>query len=80
MELLNLVPLGGLSLSLKPLRLTGLTGWGGLGAAAAQEWMRDISRNQVGCGWGLGCSLRQGISARGLLVPACCKTKWRIMP
>jgi hypothetical protein len=47
-ELLALVPLEGLSLSLKPLRLAGLAGWDSLGASAAREWLGDIARTQVG--------------------------------
>ncbi len=54
MELLCLVPLEGLSLRLKPLRLAGLAGWDSLGASAAREWLGDIMRNQVGGGEGAG--------------------------
>lgn len=46
-ELINLVPIGGLDLTLVPLRLRGVQGWGGLGAAAAHEWLRDIVSTQV---------------------------------
>ena len=47
LELVNLVPLGGLSLSLCPLRLSGMDGWDGLGAGVAREWCSHIARTQV---------------------------------
>eukprot|EP00775_Hariotina_reticulata_P009269 gene9269-9434_t len=47
LELLNLVPWGGVDLALKPLRFNGLVGWDGLAAAAAQEWMSHIGRTQA---------------------------------
>ncbi len=48
LELLNLVPLGGVDLLCKPLRLAGVQGWDGLGAAVLREWLNDIARTQVG--------------------------------
>lgn len=47
LELVNLVPLGGLSLSLCPLRLSGAEGWDGLGASVAKEWCSHVARTQV---------------------------------
>uniref|UniRef100_A0A7S3VSR0 Autophagy-related protein 2 n=1 Tax=Dunaliella tertiolecta TaxID=3047 RepID=A0A7S3VSR0_DUNTE len=47
MELVNLVPLGGLSLSLCPLRLAGMEGWDGLGARVAKEWCSHVARTQA---------------------------------
>lgn len=47
LELMNLVPLGGLALRLKPLATGGLAGWDAVGAAAAREWLGDIARTQV---------------------------------
>jgi autophagy-related protein 2 len=47
LELLNLVPWGGVDLALKPLRFNGLVGWDGLAAAAAQEWMSHVGRTQA---------------------------------
>jgi autophagy-related protein 2 len=47
LELLNLVPWGGVDLSLKPLKFAGVLGWEGLAAAAASDWMRDIARSQA---------------------------------
>lgn len=46
-ELLNLVPWGGVDLSLKALRLHGLVGWDGLAAAAAREWLSHVARTQA---------------------------------
>ena len=47
LELVNLVPLGGLSLSLCPLRLAGVEGWDGLGAGVAKEWCSHVASTQV---------------------------------
>jgi autophagy-related protein 2 len=47
MELLNLVPWGGVDLNLKPLRLIGVEGWDGLGVAAATEWLQYCARTQA---------------------------------
>jgi autophagy-related protein 2 len=49
-ELVNLVPWGGVDLGLKGLRLAGLSGWDGVGAACAQEWLHHIASTQVGAG------------------------------
>ncbi len=48
LELVNLVPWGGVDVGLKGLRLAGVQGWDGLAAAAAQEWLQDIATTQVG--------------------------------
>ena len=56
-ELVNLVPWGGVDIGLKCLRLAGLQGWDGVGAACAQEWLHDIAATQVGAragGWPAG--------------------------
>ena len=55
-ELVNLVPWGGLDLELQQLRLGGLQGWDGVAAALAREWMADIAKTQVG-GWGRGATV-----------------------
>ncbi|GLI63605.1 hypothetical protein VaNZ11_006615 [Volvox africanus] len=47
MELLNLVPLGGVDLVCKALTLSGVQGWDGLGAAVLREWLNDIARTQA---------------------------------
>ncbi|GIL88933.1 hypothetical protein Vretifemale_16845 [Volvox reticuliferus] len=47
LELLNLVPLGGVDLVCKSLRLAGVQGWDGLGAAVLREWLNDIARTQA---------------------------------
>ncbi|KXZ49627.1 hypothetical protein GPECTOR_20g484 [Gonium pectorale] len=47
LELINLVPLGGVDLACKPLRLAGLAGWDELGAAVLREWLNDIARTQA---------------------------------
>lgn len=47
LELLNLVPWGGVDLTLKPLRLTGVVGWDGLAAAAASEWLGYVAKTQA---------------------------------
>jgi hypothetical protein len=47
LELLNLVPWGGVDLSLKPLRFSGVVGWDGLAAAAASEWLGYVARTQA---------------------------------
>lgn len=46
-ELINLVPWGGVDLVLKPLRLSGVEGWDGIGIAAATEWLQHIARTQA---------------------------------
>lgn len=47
LELLGMVPIGGLELQLKPLALTGVAGWDGLGAAAVREWITHLAHTQV---------------------------------
>jgi hypothetical protein len=47
LELLNLVPWGGVDLSLKPLRFTGVVGWDGVAAGAASEWLGHVARTQA---------------------------------
>jgi len=46
-ELLNLVPWGGIDISFKGLTLAGIQGWDGIGATAAREWLRDIAGTQA---------------------------------
>ncbi len=47
LQVLNLVPWGGVQLRLPELRLSGVQGWGGLAAAAGQAYLQDIAANQV---------------------------------
>lgn len=47
LELLNLVPWGGVDLTLKPLRFTGVVGWDGLAAGVASEWLGYVARTQA---------------------------------
>jgi hypothetical protein len=47
LELLNLVPWGGVDLNLKPLRFTGVVGWDGLAAGAASEWLSYVAKTQA---------------------------------
>lgn len=47
LELLNLVPWGGVDLTLKPLRFTGVVGWDGLAAGLASEWASYVARTQA---------------------------------
>ena len=49
LQVLNLVPWGGVQLRLPELRLSGVQGWGGLAAAAGQAYLQDIAANQVTC-------------------------------
>lgn len=68
LELVNLVPLGGVELGLVPLKLAGVQGWDGLGAAVLKEWLQDISRTQVGHGgarWGRGSGGGRGSAGGG---------------
>jgi hypothetical protein len=47
LELLNLVPWGGVDLTLKPLRFTGVVGWDGLAAGLASEWLGYVAKTQA---------------------------------
>jgi autophagy-related protein 2 len=47
LELLNLVPWGGVDLNLKPLRFTGVVGWDGLAAGLASEWLGYVAKTQA---------------------------------
>ena len=58
LELMNLVPLGGLSLSLCPICLVGVEGWDALAAAVLHEWCNHVAHTQVGYG-GVGMPLQQ---------------------
>jgi hypothetical protein len=46
-ELLNLVTWEGVELRLKGVRSAGVHGWSGLGAVLMNDWVEDISQNQV---------------------------------
>ena len=48
-EVLNLAPWGNVLLQLPPLRLAGAHGWGMLGAALGEHWLRDITTTQARC-------------------------------
>jgi hypothetical protein len=41
------VPWGGIDLELQPLRLSGVSGWDGVAAAVAQEWLGHVGRTQA---------------------------------
>ncbi|GLT98314.1 hypothetical protein SLE2022_158230 [Rubroshorea leprosula] len=46
-ELINLVPLKGIELKLKHVNAVGIYGWGGVCETIIEEWLEDISQNQI---------------------------------
>ncbi|KAA6418149.1 MAG: Autophagy-related 2 [Trebouxia sp. A1-2] len=47
MEVLNLVPWGGVQLDLPHVKASGLQGWGALGSAVGNAYLQDIASSQV---------------------------------
>ena len=51
-EVLNLVPWGGVQLDLPHVKATGLHGWPALASAVGNAYLQDIALSQVGvCVW-----------------------------
>jgi len=48
-EVLNLVPWGGVQLDLPRVKGSGLQGWGALGSAIGNAYLQDIASSQVRC-------------------------------
>jgi len=48
-EVLNLVPWGGVQLDLPHVKASGLQGWGALGSAVGNAYLQDIASSQVSC-------------------------------
>ncbi len=59
-----MVPLGGLELDLQHLELSGVTGWDGLGAQAAREWITHVAHTQVS-GAARGVCVEGGVGRGG---------------
>ncbi len=81
LELVNLVPWGGVDIALKALTLRGRHGWDGVAAEAAEEWLKDISSTQVsGCGewWWWWCQACSGglLAAGGEVQPGLVVMWW----
>lgn len=47
LQVLNLAPWGNVLLQLPPVRLSGAHGWSSLGTSLGDQWLKEITTNQV---------------------------------